>query len=146
MNEYHREHNSDSEDRPIVTDLSWGETTVLFKGVQTVYKDAIVWPDGHCEWDWNVYGTRHKPGIQIGDVKDLVENHNCNHIILSTGMHDVLKIDPKTIRWLKDNNIDYEIHNSIKAVKYYNERFNEPDEPEAYRDPIRFALLLHSTC
>ena len=135
MYQYHKKETINSTNKPIVTDLSWGKTSVLYKGTNTEYKDAILWANGHCEWNWNTHGTRHDPGIQPGDVKDLVKKYKCEYVILSRGMKNILQTDPKTLKWLKENNIDYVILNTIDAVKLYNES-----------NLKNIGLLLHSTC
>ena len=122
-------------DRPIVSDLSWGKTTVSYHGTKIEYKDAIIWPTGHCEWDWNVSGTQHSPGIQLLEVKELVEKYNCDYLILTKGMKGFLRTDPKTRSWMKKNGVDYVILNTMDAVELYNEDNDKST-----------GLLLHSTC
>lgn len=35
-------------------------------------KDFVLYPGGGHAWDWAVHGTRHAPGIQPGDVRELL--------------------------------------------------------------------------
>jgi len=121
--------------KPIIIDASWGKTFVSYLGEKEKYKDVILWDSGHKAWDWSISNTHHNPGIQILEVKELVEEYDCNFIILSTGFEDVLRVAPETIQWLDRNKIGYKIMNSMDAIKFYNSC-----------DKEHVGLLLHSTC
>ena len=55
---------------PRISHLSWGRMEV--EG-HPPFKDAKVFPGGAREWDWRETGTRHVPGIQPADVRELIE-------------------------------------------------------------------------
>lgn len=121
--------------------LSWGQTTVIEPACpRTTYKDAMIYPNGHREWDWGKSGTRHRPGIQIADIEFLMDNGS-RIIILSSGMQDRLLLPENTKEWLEEQKNsgkidDYQYLNTTKAVKLFN-KFTEKDS---------VGCLIHSTC
>ena len=66
---------------PRILHLSWGHIEV--EG-HPPFKDAKVFPGGAREWDWRDTGTRHVPGIQPADVRELIE-HGAKAVVLSKG-------------------------------------------------------------
>lgn len=101
-------------------------------------KDFKLYPDGGRAWDWNEHGTRHDPGIQPGDVAELVHDHGASVIVLSRGMQRRLLTAPDTLRALADAGVqDVRVEQTEDAVKTYN-RLTE--------DGKRVAGLFHSTC
>ncbi|XWV26878.1 hypothetical protein QJ857_gp0172 [Tupanvirus soda lake] len=124
---------NDSE-KPIIVKAKWGKIDISYLGKTDKYKDVILWPNGHKNWDWSLYNTHHNPGIQIMNIKELVD-FGCDLIILSTGFENVLQVSKQTIAWLEKNNIKYEIANSMDAIKLYNKNITN-----------NVGLLLHSTC
>ena len=64
---------------PRILHLSWGHIEV--EG-HPPFKDAKVFPGGAREWDWRDTGTRHVPGIQPADVRELIE-HGAKAVVLS---------------------------------------------------------------
>jgi len=119
---------------PKIQHLSWGKLDV--EGTDITYKDAKLWPGGSREWNWNETGTDHTPGIQIDDVKELVDN-GAKTIILSRGMNQRLQTKDETLNWLSEHGIETKILQTEKAVDTYNELASE-DEP--------VGALIHSTC
>ena len=121
--------------KPIIARARWGRTDVAYQGAITKYRDVIVWPEGSTSWDWTLSNTHHQPGIQIKEIRTLVEHYHCDLIILSKGFDNVLDTDDKTISWLRRHRIRYEILNSLDAIQAYNANTTD-----------RVGLLLHSTC
>lgn len=125
----------DDTNRPLITDAKWGNVVVSYLEEVQSFKDVIIWPTGYKNWNWTLTDTHHSPGIQIPEIKELVEDYDCDYIILSTGFEDVLNVDPATVAWLNKHKIKYEIMNSIDAIHAYN-----------MNDEANVGLLLHSTC
>ena len=121
------EHNS-----PRISHLSWGRIKV--EG-HPPFKDAKVFPGGAREWDWRDTGTRHVPGIQPADVRELIER-GAKAVLLSRGIWERLQVCPETLDILAENGIKAEVLQTEAAV----ERFNE------LRESIPVGGLFHSTC
>jgi len=117
---------------PRISHLSWGHIEV--EG-HPPFKDAKVFPGGAREWDWRETGTRHVPGIQPADVRELIE-HDAKAVVLSTGIWQRLQVCPKTLELLSENDIQFEVLQTEDAV----ERFN------VLRENIPVGGLFHSTC
>jgi hypothetical protein len=85
--------------------------------------DVVVYPTGCVPWDWksHVPNTAHRPGILPVDVKELVEQHKVDIVILSKGVEEVLQVDPSTIQYLKKQKKEYYILETRKAIDKYNE-------------------------
>lgn len=115
----------------LITDLKWGSLKV---GSQS-FKDCRIWPNNAEEWDWNKTGTRHKPGIQIEDLADFIDN--IDTIVLSEGVDGVLQIKPDTLEFLKKANKDIFIARTPMAVEKYNELLTKGE---------RVGALIHTTC
>lgn len=96
-------------------------------------KDFKLWPGGGRPWDWNETGTRHDPGIQPADVRELLD-HGCTVIVLSRGMDLVLQTAPETFELLKDIEV---VHAETTAAVA---RYNELAETTAVGG------LFHTTC
>jgi len=120
---------------PRVRDLSWGSVTVDESDGAHEYRDAKLWPGGSRGWDWNETGTSHSPGIQVADVKELVEN-GAEKVILSKGQNRRLQVKSDTLDWLEDRGVDVEVMESGAAVDRYNELAGEEN----------VGALIHSTC
>jgi hypothetical protein len=112
--------------------VKWGEVSV--DGVAK-FKDAKVFPDSVEEWDWDVTGTRHSPGIQPDDVEDLVDA-GAQAVVLSRGMQLRLSVMPETLKYLEARGIEVHVAETLEAVEIY----------------LRLAgvkptgALIHSTC
>lgn len=118
---------------PRVLDLSWGRIEV--EGCTAPYKDAMLFPGGSREWDWNETGTSHQPGIQPADIEDLLE-HGAKVVVLGCGMYERLGVCPETLALLEERGIEVHVHQSKEAVRIYNEL----SEKEAV------GALVHTTC
>jgi hypothetical protein len=118
---------------PIISHIEWG--IINIEGFAP-FKDAKLFPGGASPWDWNQFGTRHSPGIQIADLDELLLT-NPTHIILSRGMQLVLQTKPETIEFLKSKGLNVEQLETTLAVKKYN---------ELAQTGVKVAGLFHSTC
>lgn len=122
-----------------INSMSWGEIEVTNGYITEVYKDLMIWPDNCCEWNWKKDGTKHSPGITVKAVQNLF-NTGANFIILSSGVHDKLKLPKETKKFLEDMKrifgIEYVYANSVLCVALYQELFKKK----------RIGMLLHSTC
>ena len=112
----------------------WGNI-ITFDGCQ--YKDCKLKGKNSYNWNWSEFDTHHKPGIQINDVKSIIDN-NTQIIILSKGFDNVLKTMQETLDYLKELNIKIYHLNTKDAVIKYNELVNEYDN--------KLVALIHSTC
>jgi hypothetical protein len=117
---------------PTIEDLSWGQVDVEGHGS---FRDAKLWPGGARGWNWNETGTSHVPGIQIGDVEELVDE-GAQRIILSRGQNERLQVQDQTLAWLEERGIETEVLESNAAVERYNELTEDAD----------VGALIHSTC
>lgn len=118
---------------PRITRLDWGRLEV--EGQPAAFKDAKLFPGGAREWDWNETGTRHRPGIQPEDVRELVE-HGARVIVLSLGQQKRLNICPETLKWLDARGVETHVRETGEAVDLYNRL--------AESEPV--GALIHSTC
>ena len=116
---------------PRITHLKWGQIEV--EGQR--YKDAKLFPGGSREWDWRETGTRHRPGIQAGDVRELLDK-GAKVLILSQGMWKRLEVSQATLGMLKEKGIEVHILQTELAVKLYNK----------LRETESVGGLFHSTC
>ncbi len=117
---------------PRITGLSWGRLEV--DGVKS-YKDAKLFSGGSREWDWTETGTNHAPGIQPGDVEELIR-HGATVIVLSQGQHGRLQISPETLQMLKQRKIPVHVLSTPDAVRRYNQ----------LRGSHPVGGLFHTTC
>jgi hypothetical protein len=118
---------------PRITHVSWGRMDVAGLGQG---KDFKLWPGGGRDWDWNETGTRHTPGIQAADVRELIE-HGSTVVVLSRGMELRLQTTEEALRALKDAGIQVHVEETTAAVELYNRL---AEEGEAVGG------LFHSTC
>jgi hypothetical protein len=116
---------------PRVTDLAWGHLEV--EG--GTFKDAKLFPGGARAWDWNETGTRHEPGIQPGDVEELVER-GATAVVLSKGFYGRLGVTPEALRMLEDRGVAAHVRQTEEAIALYNE----------LRETQKVGALIHSTC
>lgn len=124
---------SDREKAPKITHLSWGQVRV--EGYDRTFKDVKLYPGGAREWDWNETGTRHVPGIQPGDVKELLD-HGVRIVILSKGKQQRLETSSDTLEFLDQHGVEAEILQTDQAVERYNELHSKK----------AVGALIHSTC
>ena len=91
---------------PRIMHVSWGKLEV--EGQAEPYKDAKVFPGGSCEWNWRETQTSHKPGIQIADVRELLE-HGAKVVVLSRGMAECLHVPRETLEFLEQQQISVHV-------------------------------------
>ncbi len=101
---------------PRISHLSWGHIEV--EGHPT-FKDAKIFPGGAREWYWRETGTRHVPGIQPADVRELIE-HGARAVVLSRGIWQRLQVCPETLELLAKNDIQVEVLQTEDAVERFN--------------------------
>ena len=118
---------------PQIINLSWGQIEV--EGLGTG-KDFKLYPGGGRAWDWGENGTRHVPGIQPADVKELID-HGAKVIVLSRGMLMRLQVCPETINLLESTDIEFHVMETKLGAKLYNHLAEEN---------IFVGGLFHSTC
>jgi hypothetical protein len=102
-----------------ITHLSWGHMEVTINGHTYRYKDCKVWPGGAKEWDWNLTGTRHRPGIQPADIEEILA-HNVDVMILSRGMERMLQASAEAEQLLQVRGLEYHITETQDAVDLFN--------------------------
>jgi hypothetical protein len=124
-----------SQNAPRIEDVSWGKVRV--EGYPSPFKDVMLYPGAAREWDWNETGTRHDPGVQEEDVKELLEQ-GAEKLILSQGYWKRLKVPESTRKFLDEKGVDFEVLPTGKAVEAYNEALERSSEP--------IGALIHSTC
>ncbi len=117
---------------PRITKFRWGYIEI---DSGDRFKDAKLFPGGARKWDWNETGTRHVPGIQPGDVTELLDR-GAEVVVLSRGVYERLQVCPETLAMLDDRRIDVRVLQTEDAVEAYNEL--------AGKRPV--GGLIHSTC
>jgi hypothetical protein len=118
---------------PKISRIAWGEMDIEGLGSG---KDWKLWPGGGRTWDWNETGTHHEPGIQPGDVEELLQ-HGSVVVILSRGQELRLQTSPDTLHLLRGRGVTFHVEETRAAVKRYND-FVEQGEA--------VGGLFHSTC
>jgi len=98
-------------------------------------RDFKLYPGGGRAWDWNETGTHHVPGIQPGDVQELLD-HGSRIVVLTRGMQLALQTCPETLQMLRDKGSTHHIEETKAAVELYNRL--------AASEPV--GGLFHSTC
>jgi hypothetical protein len=117
---------------PRIMALAWGKIEVEGAGT---FRDAKLFPGGAREWDWRETGTKHTPGIQPTDVRELLD-HGATAIVLSQGVLKRLGICPETLKLLKQHGVRVHVLPTRDAVGLYNE----------LRNTEQVAGLFHTTC
>jgi hypothetical protein len=117
---------------PRILHQSWGRLEIAGHGA---FKDAKLYPGGAREWDWRETGTHHVPGIQPGDVAELLER-GAEVLVLSKGVLERLQVCPETLALLERRGIPAHVLPTEDAVRLYNEL-------AAKR---KVGGLFHSTC
>ncbi len=123
---------SQKEPSPRITGDGWGRLEVETVGA---LKDAKLWPGGGREWNWKETGTEHKPGIQVADVEELVEN-GAEVVILSRGRTGSLGVTNEALDWLAERGVEVEVLRTPKAISEYNRLAGKR----------KVGALIHSTC
>ncbi|MFE6906213.1 Mth938-like domain-containing protein [Streptomyces erythrochromogenes] len=116
-----------------ISRLEWGvmEVEGLAPG-----KDFVLYPGGGHPWNWAVHGTRHSPGIQPGDVCELLER-GALVVVLSLGMQERLGVAPPTAELLRQAGVEVHAKETRAAAALYNSL-------AAAGRPV--GGLFHSTC
>lgn len=117
---------------PRISRISWGRLEVEGQGA---FKDAKLYPGGAREWDWHETGTRHVPGIQAADIRELLEQ-GVEVVVLSKGMLERLQVCPEVLELLERKGIPAHVLPTEDAVRLYNELAAEQ----------KVGALFHSTC
>ena len=99
-------------------------------------RDAKLWPGGGRAWDWNETGTRHQPGIQPADVRELLD-HGAEVVVLSRGRECRLEVCAETMALLEEANVEVAHEETGAAIDAYN---------RLAADGRRVAALFHTTC
>jgi len=120
-------------DSPRIVSCEWG--VVRVENQTNRFKDVMLYPGGAKEWDWNVSGTHHEPGILIADLQFLREQ-GAQVMVLSQGFYDRLQLSDDARRWLEKEAIPYQRANTARAVEIYNRLCAEKPA----------GALIHSTC
>jgi hypothetical protein len=118
---------------PRIGENSWGRIEVEGVGA---FRDVKLWPGGAREWEWGVTGTRHQPGIQPGDVEELLA-HRPEVVVLSRGRELRLQACPETVALLTEHGVDIVHDETSVAITAYN-RLAAEGRP--------VGALIHSTC
>lgn len=103
---------------PRIKHVSWGRLEV--EGEAEPYEDAKLFLGGSREWNWRETQTSHRPGIQIADVRELLE-HGSKVVVLSRGMAECLHVPDETLDFLKERQIAVQVLPTQHAVALYNE-------------------------
>ena len=120
---------------PKIASISWGRIT-FSSGALPEGKDYELFPGGGREWDWGETGTKHSPGIQPGDVEELVKG-GATEVVLSRGMDLKLGVPNATLQWLEGQGIKVHVSETRKAVEIYNRLVDEG---------VKVRGCFHSTC
>ena len=118
---------------PRIRLIEWGriETECSLIG-----RDLKLWPGGGREWDWRETNTHHVPGIQMTDVREVLER-GADTVVLSRGMELVLRTPQETIERLRELGIEVHVLETLEAARKYNDLV-------AAGRPV--GGLFHSTC
>ena len=128
--------NMDYNDKLIqIRRFKWGKITISFHNKITTYKDVIITPKGHSNWDWTLDNTHHNPGITVKAVVKVVKD--CDFLILTSGVLKKLQTSPDTITYLNKLDIQYIILQTHEAINEYHKRIKTGE---------RVGGLFHSTC
>jgi len=111
----------------------WGIIEV--EGVGAL-RDAKLWPSGGRAWDWTETGTQHRPGIQPGDLMELLD-HAPDVVVLSRGRHLRLETTPAALSLLEERDVTVIRDETSAAIDEYN---------RLATDHRRVAGLFHTTC
>jgi hypothetical protein len=117
---------------PEIRTIRWG-SVVLADGRR--FKDVKLFPGGAREWDWNETGTRHRPGIQLADVQELIDR-GASVVVLSRGQLGRLGVAPETLEALEGLGIECHVLETRQAIDLYQQLRLEHDT----------GALIHSTC
>jgi hypothetical protein len=128
----HLSRGSPARSSPRIALISWGHMEIEGLGSG---RDFKLYPGGGREWDWSETGTHHVPGIQVADIKELLE-HGGRVVVLSRGMQLALQTCPETLQYLRERGITVHVEETKAAAELYN-RLAETE---------LVGGLFHSTC
>ncbi len=131
---------------PLIESIEWGKIKV--HNHEKCFKDCILYGYTAEEWDWSIYGTNHKDGISVEEIKQFTYyvgkissmSTRPTAFVLSSGMHMKINTNKHTLSFLKqlesEHGMKYFIGETTEAVKKYNE----------WRETERIVGFFHSTC
>ncbi|CAN9493054.1 unnamed protein product [Ophioblennius macclurei] len=119
---------------PEIVSLSWGHMVV--KGSSSHYKDCKVWPGGSRAWDWRETGTNHSPGVQPGDLEEVLKK-GIDLLVIGRGMKGALQVPPSTLDFVKQRGVEVKVFQTEEAVAEYNKLAN---------GGAKVGGVFHSTC
>jgi hypothetical protein len=99
-------------------------------------RDMKLWPGGGRAWDWRETGTHHVPGIQVADLRELLEN-GARTVVLTRGMDLVLQTCPETLEYLRMQGVQFHVAETNEAARFYNDLVEQG---------VAVGGLFHSTC
>lgn len=121
-----------TEQSPEISSVAWGHMEIA--GLEPG-KDFKLYPGGGRPWDWGETGMRHRPGVRVVDVEELLQK-GATTIVLSQGMDLKLQIDPATLSYLERKGVTIHVAETRKAVEIYN----------SLARTTAVGGLFHSTC
>lgn len=121
---------------PLIAASGWGQ--VQAEGCEKPFRDAMLFPGGGREWDWNASVTSHHAGIQVADVEALLAR-DVSEVVLSTGRLGLLRVPREVLDLLAARGVKVHVLRTGAAIDRYNALASVPDGP-------RVGALIHSTC
>lgn len=116
--------------------LKWGRMEVSSPAGRLVFKDCKIRPGHATAWDWGTTGTRHRPGIQVADIEEVLAA-GVSVLVLSRGMELKLGTCPETLAHAADRGIVVHQLETSDAAGLFN---------DLSRQGKRVGGLFHSTC
>ncbi|XP_002733993.1 mth938 domain-containing protein-like [Saccoglossus kowalevskii] len=129
----HTQIHRDAMSSPLIKSFSWGKMDVE----DTTYKDCKVWPGGSETWDWGKTGTHHSPGVQVTDLKDILEK-GVDVLVIGNGVNQALGVPQATLNYVKDKHVEAVVLQTEKAVQKYNSLVKGGSK--------KVGGIFHSTC
>lgn len=119
---------------------SWGKLFIQQGNRVTQFGDAKVWVGTNGttqakEWDWGITNTHHRPGIQIAEIQEFIDQ--VDEVILTRGVDSVLQIPQETIDWVKSKGKVCHDGLTPDMIELYN---------KLVKDGKKVGGLFHSTC
>lgn len=121
---------------PRIVSSGWGRVDA--EGYTVPMRDAVLFPGGAMEWNWDATGTSHHEGIQPADV-ELLLAHGALDVVLSTGRLGLLRVPQPVIDLLEKRGARVHVLRTGPAIELYNELVATPDG-------VGVGALIHSTC
>ena len=95
---------------------------------QAYSKDLLILPDRIIPNWWRDKGHV----FAIGDLQEVLKNHEIEQIIFGLGAFSMVKIDPELINDFKVRGIEHKASSTGEAVKYYNDAANKKKTAAAF--------------